>query len=345
MNTRATGGLRATVGIALVSALLAAGCTSALPGQSASQVQTQPRSTAATQANGGGVLAQVQAAMTQLVRDHAGEVVQIETGSGLGSGVIFDDKGDIVTNAHVVQGASSFSVVLADGRRLQARMVGTYTTGDVAVLKVDATGLKPATFGDSSELEVGNIVIAIGSPLGLTGSVTEGIVSATGRSVGERGGAQLRDLIQISAPINPGNSGGGLVDIEGHVVGIPTLGANGEAQGIGFAIPSNTVVDVANQLIQQGRVTRTNRAFLGVSLRSSQSGVTVSSVEPGGPADRAGIKAGSTITAIEGKATPSIDALSKVLAGLKPGQQVKVDLKTPEGGSTTITVTLGELPA
>ena len=187
-------------------------------------------------------------------------VVVIETTSGLGSGIVFDTNGDIVTNDHVVAGSTKFTVILADGQKLAGTLVGTYPAGDLAVIHVTGTNLKPATFGDSSKLAAGDIVLAVGSPLGLQGSVTEGIVSAIGRKVAESKTVTLPDVIQTSAEINPGNSGGALVDLAGEVVGIPTLTAldpelgNTAAAGIGFAIPSNVVVDVAGQLIAHGRV-------------------------------------------------------------------------------------------
>ena len=190
-------------------------------------------------------------------------VVVIETATGLGSGVVFDTSGDIVTNNHVVTGSTEFAVTLADGQKLAGTLVGTYPAGDLAVIHVAGTGLQPATFGDSSKLVVGDIVLAVGNPLGLQTSVTEGIVSALGRQASESKTVTLPDVIQTSAEINPGNSGGALVDLAGNVVGIPTLTAldpefsNTPAAGIGFAIPSNTVVDVAGQLIAKGRVTST----------------------------------------------------------------------------------------
>ena len=190
-------------------------------------------------------------------------VVVIETATGLGSGVVFDTSGDIVTNNHVVTGSTKFAVTLADGQKLAGTLVGTYPAGDLAVIHVAGTGLQPATFGDSSKLVVGDIVLAVGNPLGLQTSVTEGIVSALGRQASESKTVTLPDVIQTSAEINPGNSGGALVDLAGNVVGIPTLTAldpefsNTPAAGIGFAIPSNTVVDVAGQLIAKGRVTST----------------------------------------------------------------------------------------
>jgi putative serine protease PepD len=190
-------------------------------------------------------------------------VVVIETPSGLGSGIVFDTKGDIVTNNHVVAGSTTFTVTLADGQKLNGTLIGTYPAGDLAVIRVTATNLQPASFGDSSKLVVGDIVLAVGNPLGLQSSVTQGIVSAVGRDVPESSSVTLSNAIQTSAEINPGNSGGALVDLSGNVVGIPTLTAldpqlgDTAAPGIGFAISSNVAVNIANQLIATGHVTST----------------------------------------------------------------------------------------
>jgi S1-C subfamily serine protease len=203
----------------------------------------------------------LQSAFVDVVNRVSPSVVVVETARGLGSGVVFDTKGDIVTNDHVVDGSSKFLVTLADGRKLDGTLVGTYPEGDLAVVHVTGADLQPATFGDSSKLAVGDIVLALGSPLGLQSSVTQGIISALGRSVPESASVTLPDVIQTSAEINPGNSGGALVDLAGDVVGIPTLAAldpqlgDTAAAGIGFAIPSNVVVDIAGQLIASGHVT------------------------------------------------------------------------------------------
>src|SRR5205823_4393015 len=188
-------------------------------------------------------------------------VVLIRTTSGLGSGVVLDTKGNIVTNAHVAGDATSFEVQVAgQAEPRPAKLVGTYPPDDLAVIRADdPSGLRPARFGDSSRAQAGDVVLAIGNPLGLSGSVTEGIISATGRAVTEPAtpgspAATLPDAIQTSAPINPGNSGGALVNASGQVIGIPTLAAaspqsGAQAQGIGFAIPSNLARDMARQLI------------------------------------------------------------------------------------------------
>jgi S1-C subfamily serine protease len=278
-------------------------------------------------------------------------VVVIETANGLGSGVVFDAKGDIVTNAHVVAGNSSFAVTLADGQRLDGTLVGTFPGDDLAVIRVVGSNLHPATFGDASKLAVGDIVLAAGNPLGLQSSVTEGIVSALGRTVSEPGGAALPNVIQTSAAINPGNSGGALVDLAGSVVGIPTLAAldpqlGGAAPGIGFAIPSNVAVDIAGQLISYGRVVDSHRAYLGVQAIdvNGAPGAVVYSVQAGSPASQVGILRGDAVTKVDGRPTPTAEDLATVLADLKPGQSVPVSIVHPDRSKATVTATLGELP-
>jgi putative serine protease PepD len=293
----------------------------------------------------------MQSAFVDVVQAIGPSVVVIETSDALGSGVVFDANGDIVTNAHVTEGETDFTVTLADGRQFDADLVGSFPSGDLAVVHVDATGLMPATFGDSSKLVVGDIVLAVGNPLGLQSSVTEGLVSALGRTLSESSSVALPNLIQTSAPINPGNSGGALVDLAGEVVGIPTLSAQdpqmgGAAVGIGFAIPSNTVTDIANQLIQHGRVVDTHRAFLGVEVTdvSGDSGVLVRSVAGGSPAADAGIERGNLIVSVNNQATPTAEVLAEVLASLSPGQTVPIGIRRPGAASTNVDVKLGELP-
>jgi S1-C subfamily serine protease len=354
--------------IVAAAALLVAACGSSAtaspsvaPAGSASPSATSSASQAASPSaapsqgaaapSTGTALGQMEQEYEAVVRRVSPSVVVIETTTGLGSGVIFDANGDIVTNAHVVGNATSFAVTLADGRQLPGTLVGTFPANDIAVVKVEATGLQPATFADSSKLDVGQIVMAVGNPLGLQTSVTQGIVSALGRTVTEPGGVTLPGTIQTSAAINPGNSGGALVDINGDVVGIPTLAAvdqqiGGSAPGIGFAIPSNDATDFATQLIQSGKVTNSHRAYLGIRGADVMGapGVLVYAVESGGPADRAGIVAGELIVSVDGKATPDNATLSTVLAGLQPGQTVPVDIERPDGTKSTVQVTLGEIP-
>jgi S1-C subfamily serine protease len=187
-------------------------------------------------------------------------VVQVRTSRALGSGVVFDTRGDVVTNAHVVGNATRFVVTLASGDTHPATLVGRDAGTDLAVIRIAGARPRPATFANSAEVEVGDLVLAIGNPLGLLSSVTEGIVSAVGRSVPEASGVTLNSVIQTSAAINPGNSGGALVDLAGQVIGIPTLAAidpemGAEASGIAFAIDSDTVRQVADRLVGTRRGT------------------------------------------------------------------------------------------
>ncbi|MGZ4461377.1 MAG: S1C family serine protease [Gaiellaceae bacterium] len=274
-------------------------------------------------------------------------VVQIQTPAGLGSGIVLDDEGDVVTNAHVVTDFHDFAVTLADGSEHRAALVGSYPAGDVAVVRLRDVKPHPASFADSSKIAVGEFAFAIGNPLGLRSSVTQGIVSSVGRTVSEPGGVTLPSAVQTSAPINPGNSGGALVDITGRVIGIPTLAATdpefggAQAPGIGFAIPSNTVLELAGRLIIAGHVPHARRAYLGVEVTTIVGGgVLVQSVLKGGPAARSGIRPGDVILAINGTATPTTEALSLALTQLKPGQRVNVRLLKPSGGRLSVAVTL-----
>ena len=196
----------------------------------------------------------LQQQLVSVVKAVSPSVVQIETPQDLGSGVVFDARGDIVTNAHVVGNATRFVVTLASGDSHPATAIGRDVANDLAVIRIAGARPRPATFADSSRVEVGDLALALGNPLGLRSSVTEGIISAVGRSVPEGDGVTLSSAIQTSAAINPGNSGGALVDLSGRVIGIPTLAAldpqmgASEAPGIGFAIDSNTVRRVAGAL-------------------------------------------------------------------------------------------------
>jgi putative serine protease PepD len=274
-------------------------------------------------------------------------VVLIERSGALGSGVVFDDGGHIVTNAHVVGDARTFTVTTSDGAKHEATLSGAFPQGDLAVIDVQGANLQPATFADSSQVKVGELALAIGNPLGLQSSVTQGIVSSTSRTVPEGNGVALPSLIQTSAPINPGNSGGALVDETGAVIGIPTLnaGSNGQpAPGIGFAISSNTVTSIARQLADTGEVSNSPRAWLGVDVRSlPQRGAFVAAVVRGGPAADAGIRPGDVIVRVAGKPVTTFDDLAVALAELKAGDRVPVDLHA-QTGARTVHVTLGHIP-
>jgi S1-C subfamily serine protease len=282
----------------------------------------------------------------------------------LGSGVIVDGRGYIVTNNHVVNGASSIQVTLADGSTYTAHVVGTDSADDLAVVKITppASGLTVVQFADSSQIKVGEAVLAIGSPLGNSETVTSGIISALNRDVSESdSGPTLPDAIQTDAPINPGNSGGALVDMQGNLVGIPTLNAidtefNTPANGLGFAIPSNRIKNIAQQIISTGQVEHTGRPYLGVSVTdvdqavqaeyhlSVSSGVWIKQVNDGTPAAAAGLQSNDVIVQISNSAVHNTSELSTILLEYKPGTTVPVTIYRGSQ-QMTLNVTLGELPA
>lgn len=273
---------------------------------------------------------------------------------GVGSGVIFDPNGYIVTNNHVVEGAQQLVVTLSDGRTLPGKLVGTDPVTDLAVVKVNATGLPTATFGDSDNLMVGEPAIAIGNPLGLEfqRTVTAGVISALNRSI-EIGERKFK-LIQTDAAINPGNSGGPLVNADGQVVGINSAKiAVPGVEGIGFAIPINTVRPIIQSLIEKGRVVR---AYLGVGILDKDSaaqlgydlnidkGVYVVQVTPGSPAAQAGIREGDVIISVAGTATNSVADLRSVVESQSVGARVDVVIQR-NGRTITVPVVLQEMPA
>lgn len=307
----------------------------------------------------------VREAVIAKVRPAVVEVnVTTQQGGAIGSGVIIDGRGYIVTNNHVVNGAQSMTVTLYDGTNLQAQLVGTDPADDLAVVKITppSKGLTVATIGDSSKLQVGQDVMAIGNPLGITQTVTNGIISALGRNVSEgQGGATIPNAIQTDAAINPGNSGGALVDMQGNLVGIPTLTAidpefNTPANGVGFAIPSNRVATIVPQIISSGSVTHTGRAALGVSVASVDAnlaaqdnlsvnhGAYVASVVQNGAAASAGIQTGDVIVQINNSPVTDTQSLGEALASHNPGDTVAVHIYRGSQ-QMTINVKLGELQA
>jgi Do/DeqQ family serine protease len=273
---------------------------------------------------------------------------------GLGSGVIVSGDGTILTNNHVVQGATKVRVELADRRSLEAKVVGTDTPSDLAVLKVDAGGLPALPFGDSDRIRVGDVVLAFGNPLGVGQTVTMGIVSAKGRATSV-GDGSFEDFLQTDAAINQGNSGGALVSTAGQLVGINSqiLSPSGGNIGIGFAIPARMAQNVMAQLVNGGEV---RRGLLGVTVQGvtsdlatslglpEVSGALVSSVTKGSPADRAGVERGDVIVSLDGQGVSDGNQLRNRVASTRPGSSVSLGL-VRDGRQKTVSVQLGELHA
>jgi putative serine protease PepD len=358
---RVTDRLRRT-GVAAAMAVATGGTVAACSAAAVQSAVSPKPAAAVTGAAAPSASGHAVASYAVAVRAVLPSVVLIRTADGLGSGVVLDRAGNIVTNAHVAGQATALQVQRAgDPAARRAHLVGSYPQGDLAVIRAEnPAGLTPATFGDSSKAQAGDVVLAVGNPLGLAGSVTEGIISATGRAVIEpttasTTAAALPDAIQTSAPINPGNSGGALVTATGHVIGIPTLAAvspqgGGQAQGIGFAIPSNLARDIAGQIIKSGHVTNSHRAALGArvttvtSVAGTARGAAIVAVTPGGAAERAGLRAGDVISKLGPAPTPDAGALLSALAAADPGQRVELAI-TRSGQAQTVPVTLGTLPA
>ena len=270
---------------------------------------------------------------------------------GMGTGVIVDDQGYIITNNHVIHQADEITVTLSDDRNFQAEVVGTDEKTDIAVLKIDAPNLLAAQLGDSTEIAPGDWVLAMGNPFGLTQTVTAGIVSAIGRA--NVGIAEYEDFIQTDAAINPGNSGGPLVDLSGSVVGINTAIAtrSGGYQGIGFAIPINMVKQIMDAIITDGKVVR---GWLGVTIQDltadlsrsfgfdDTDGVLIGDVVSDGPAEQGGLQPGDIIVAFDGQPVENMNQLRNRVAATKPESQVDIKLFR-QGAYETVHVTIGEL--
>ena len=279
---------------------------------------------------------------------------QSQVESGAGSGVIISSDGYILTCAHVVSGASNITVSIGD-KDYPATLVGEDTTSDIAVVKVDATGLTPATVGNSDNLKVGESVMAVGNPLGeLGGTVTSGIVSALNRSVSIQGSSSVNtmSLIQMDASVSPGNSGGGLFNMNGELVGIVNAkSSDSDAEGLGFAIPVNDAVKVAQELLENGYVT--GRPYLGISyyavtdaqtaaqLGVNAYGVYIVEVVKGGPADKAGLQAGDRIVSVDGSEVATQSDLGTLMQNHKAGDTIEITVARG-GQMQTVNVTLGE---
>lgn len=272
--------------------------------------------------------------------------------SGAGSGVIISEDGYIITNHHVINGAQNVTVTLPDGSEYEATLVGTDATTDIAVIKINVTGLTPAVMSDSDTLQVGEFCLAIGNSMGtLGGTVTDGIISALNRDI-TIDGVQM-NLLQMSAAVSPGNSGGGLFNSRGELVGIVNAKSSGDdSEGLGFAIPVNTALEVATQLIENGVVT--GRPALGVSVVAiegeqaaseagvSQPGIYIAQVNEGGAAEAAGIQVGDQVLAVDGQEVLESTDLGDAIKQKEVGDQITLTLRR-DGAELEVTATLGEM--
>jgi len=264
-----------------------------------------------------------------------------------GSGFVYDEQGHVITNQHVVDGADSVEVTFWNGKTYDATVVGSDPSTDVAVLDVDApaSALEPLELGDSSQLEVGDGVIAIGSPFGLEQTVTTGIVSALHRQITSPNDFAIDDAIQTDAAINHGNSGGPLLDLEGNVVGVNSQieSESGGNDGVGFAVPSDTVAKIAAELIESGKV---EHAYLGVATedRADGDGAGIAGVRPGTPAESAGLRNGDVVTEIDGARVADADELRRLIDAKSPGDAVELTILRG-GTERTLEVELGARPA
>jgi len=262
-----------------------------------------------------------------------------------GSGFVYDGDGRVITNQHVVDGAESVSVRFADGTTYDAKVVGADPSTDIAVLAVDApeSALSPLELADSASVEVGEGVVAIGSPFGLEQTVTTGIVSAVNRQITAPNNFPIDGAIQTDAAINKGNSGGPLLDLSGRVIGVNSQieSESGGNDGVGFAVPSNTVERVARALIADGAV---EYAYLGVATEDAKGGAGIAEVRAGTPAADAGLRGGDVVTRIDGEVVRSADALRSSIDARKPGETVELTVRR-DGSTRTLKVTLGSRPS
>jgi S1-C subfamily serine protease len=315
----------------------------------------------------------IRSRIVQQVQSPFGLAPESQQSTATGTGFVIDGEGHVLTNYHVIAGASEVTVGFDDKRFVQAKVLGTDPQNDLALLKVDPSGLtlKPLQLGDSATANVGDPVLAIGNPFGLDRTLTTGVVSALQREIQAPNGFAIQHVIQTDAPINPGNSGGPLLDAAGRVIGInsqiETGGAGNGNVGIGFAVPINTAKRLLPELKKSGTVVHAYLGITGVTIDNAladlqlkvERGVLVQSVQAGGPAARAGIHGGSiesqvggqslvlggdVIVSLDGKAVDSMEALSSQIARHEPGDELKVGLLR-SGSPKTVTVTLGKAPA
>ncbi len=340
---RATGVTRRNVGAIVLVAGLAVGAfgLGRVSTEPSTQLASAASSTATTSATAAGTsiisknepVADVAAALTP-------SMVQIETEEGLGSGIVYDTSGLILTAAHVVGTADQVVVQLADGTRVDGTVLGTDTASDVAVVSIQADGLVAAPLALDEELRPGQMAIAIGSPFGLDQTVTAGVISSTSRAIASPNGS-VNELIQTDAPINPGNSGGALADREGRVIGIndQIFSQSGGNDGVGFAIPITRAKEIADRLVGGESI---ETAFLGVTGTDTtigRAGAVITSVEPGSPAAQAGLQDGDLVIDVDGSSIESFAELAAIIRANQPGDVVTLTLQ--RGDTTTeVQVTL-----
>jgi len=340
------GRLRAGAAGALAAAVLVAGGV-AVGDLTGSDPASRPAAAAPLPAAGGGAARQTDAG--RVYAAVADGVVAVQVGGGSGTGFVIDTQGTIVTNAHVVGESSQASVRFGDsGATVDAEVLGSDPSTDLAVLRVDPSRvgtLHPLTLADSEKVRVGDEVVAIGHPFGLDRTATAGIVSGLGREIQSPNGFSIDEVIQTDAAINPGNSGGPLVDGRGRVVGvnsqIATAGAGGGNVGVGFAVPANTVREVVPRLAGGQTI---DRPYLGVTTAAGSSGVEVQAVTAGGPAERAGLRAGDVVVSVDGHEVSEPGDVTDALDGSEPGDSVEVEVER-DGDRERLDVTLGTRPA
>ncbi len=298
----------------------------------------------------GAIYKRAAASVVEITVGSAGETTPFGGGGGSrsqGSGFVYDDQGRVITNQHVVAGADSIAVTFSNGATYDATVVGSDPSTDLAVLDVDApvSVLKPLSLGNSGAVEVGDGVIAIGSPFGLDQTVTIGIVSALDREITSPNGFAIDNALQTDAAINQGNSGGPLLDLSGRVIGVNSQikSESGGNDGVGFAVPSETVAKIAAQLIESGKV---EHAYLGVGLGDTTNGdgASIAEVRSGTPAASAGLRAGDVVKEIDGDAVADSDELRRLIDAKRPGDSVELTL-VRDGDERTVEVELTARPS